>query len=632
MATPLEILQKYWGYGRFRPLQNEIIQEVLQGHDTLALLPTGGGKSLCYQLPSLLHDGLTLVVTPLIALMQEQVENLLSKDISAAHISSGMHRADVYRILNNAAEGAYKLLYISPERIQTELFLEFLPVLNVQLIAVDEAHCVSQWGHDFRPDYLQIKTIRQVFKKTPVLALTASATKEVEADIIQQLELNKVQVFRQSFERQNLFYTVQYSEQKNRDTVSLLNNINGSSIVYCRSRKQTEVLSKQLQQNGIHALPYHAGMRHEQRSEHRELWMNNKAPVMVATTAFGMGIDKGDVRLVLHYDVPEHLEAYYQESGRAGRDGRPAQSVLLYNQPDINKLEESTETQFPPYEFIRKVYQSVAEYLQIPIGAEPYRYYDFELTDFCKKFGLDAFITARALKLLEQEGLWTLSEAVFVPTTVQILADRTELDNIGRLHHDLNLLLTTMLRLYGSLFYHPTSINIKVIAKHMKIKSELVLQMLHQLDKMEIIQFNQPKDGPQLFFHHYRVDSRTLIINTERINALKETHQLRTDAMIRYITDNHVCRTRNMLHYFGQQYDKNCGHCDVCQSNKRHQVSTKTIEAAIFEVLKNAGENSITGICTALPGYTPADITTSIRAMIDDGVVGIRPGNIIYRK
>lgn len=564
--------------------------------------------------------------------MQEQVEKLQSQEISAAHISSGMHRAEVYRILNNAAEGAYKLLYISPERIQTELFLEFLPVLNVQLIAVDEAHCVSQWGHDFRPDYLQIKTIRQVFKKIPVLALTASATKEVEADIIQQLELNKVQVFRQSFERQNLFYTVQYSEQKNRDTVSLLNNINGCSIVYCRSRKQTEVLSKQLEQNGIFALPYHAGMRHEQRSEHRELWMNNKAPVMVATTAFGMGIDKGDVRLVLHYDVPEHLEAYYQESGRAGRDGQPAQSVLLYNQPDINKLEESTETQFPPYEFIRKVYQSVAEYLQIPIGAEPYRYYDFELTDFCKKFGLDAFITARALKLLEQEGLWTLSEAVFVPTTVQILADRAELDNISRLHHDLNLLLTTMLRLYGSLFYHPTPVNIKVIAKHLKIKSELVLQMLYQLDKMEIIQFNQPKDGPQLFFHHYRVDSRHLIMNTERINALKKTHQQRTNAMIRYITDHHVCRTKHMLHYFGQQYDKNCGHCDVCQSNKTRQVATTTIEAAIIAVLKNGGEHSITDICTALPGYTPADITTCLRTMIDDGVVGIRAGNIIYRK
>lgn len=613
-------------------MQEEIINSVLHNHDTLALLPTGGGKSLCYQLPAIMLDGLTMVITPLIALMQEQVENLLSRSIPAAHISSGMRRAEVYRILNNAAEGAYRLLYISPERIQTSLFEEFLPVLDVRLIAVDEAHCVSQWGHDFRPDYLQIKNIRKIFKGVPLLALTASATEEVEADIIKQLELKDVQLFRQSFERPNIQYTVQYSEQKNRDTVTLLNNISGSSIVYCRSRKQTEILSRQLQQHGINALPYHAGMGHEQRTENRERWMDNKANVIVATTAFGMGIDKADVRLVLHYDVPEHLEAHYQESGRAGRDGKPAQSILLYNQPDINKLEESTETQFPPYEFIRKVYQSVAEYLQIPIGAEPYRYYDFELTDFCRKFGLDAFITARALKLLEQEGLWTLSEAVFIPTTVQILADRTELDNISRQHHDLNLLLTTMLRLYGSLFYHPTPINIKVIAKHLKIKTELVLQMLLQLDKMELIQFNQPKDGPQLFFHHYRVDSRTLIINTERINALKKTHLQRTEAMIYYITENSICRTKLMLRYFGQQYDSNCGHCDVCQHNKRPQVSSTTIEAVITEVLKSVDELSITNICTALPQYTAADVTTCLRAMIDDGIVGMKAGNIAYLK
>lgn len=632
LPKPTEILKKYWGYSRFRPLQEEIINSALQQRDTLALLPTGGGKSLCYQVPSLLQDGLTLVVTPLIALMQEQVETLLSREIPAAHISSGMHRAEVYRVLNNAAEGAYKLLYISPERIQTELFEEFLPALNVQLIAVDEAHCVSQWGHDFRPDYLQIKTIRQVFKNIPVLALTASATKDVEADVIKQLELTNLQVFRQSFERHNLQYTVQYSEQKNRDAVSLLNSVKGSSIVYCRSRKQTEQLSRQLHQHDINALPYHAGMSHDLRSENRELWMNNKTNVMVATTAFGMGIDKADVRLVLHYDVPEHIEAYYQESGRAGRDGKPALSVLLYNQPDITKLEESTETQFPPYEFMRKVYQSVAEYLHIPIGAEPYRYYDFELTDFCKKFKLNAFTTARALKLLEQEGLWTLSEAVFIPTTVQVLADRAELDNISRRHHDLSLLLTTMLRLYGSLFYHPTPVNIKVIAKHLKIKPPLVIQMLEQLDKMELIQFNQPKDGPQLFFHHYRVDSRTLLINTERINALKQTHLKRTNAMIRYITDNHVCRTRHMLRYFGQRYDANCGHCDVCADMNKTGSDTRSIREAIDSLFESSNEKSIPEICKLLPQYGAADITGTIRQMIDDGVLGIRGSSIVYKK
>lgn len=632
LSTPEQILKQYWGFDHFRPLQQDIITAVHQQRDVLALLPTGGGKSLCYQVPSLMHNGVTIVVTPLIALMQEQVEKLQSLHIPAAQISAGMHRGDVYRILNNAAEGAYKLLYISPERIQTELFNEFLPALNLKLIAIDEAHCVSQWGHDFRPDYLKVAHLRDVFKQVPILAVTASATKDVEQDIIHQLKLRQPQVYRQSFERHNLQYTVHYTEQKQKDVTQFLTQNKGSTIIYCRSRKQTELLSKQLQTNGINAIPYHAGMTNDARAEHRQLWTNNKVPVMVATTAFGMGIDKPDVRAVLHYDVPEHLEGYYQESGRAGRDGKPAKSVLVYNHQDIHKLQESISTQFPPYDFIRLVYQSVAEYLQLAIGTEPYRYFDFDLADFCRKFKLQAPATARALKLLEQEGLWTLSEAVFKPTTVQILADRHELDNIGRAYPDLHLLITTMLRLYGTLFYHPTAVNVKVIAKHLKVKSTLITQMLVQLDKMELIQFNEPKDGPQLFFHHYRVDSKTLIINTERINALKKAHETRINAIIHFITDDTHCRTRNMLRYFGQVYDADCGHCDLCKRRQTAVTPTNNMRADILNILTQKETISVTELTTLLPEYEDHVLSETIRQMIDDGVLKLRENNLVSRR
>lgn len=629
LPTPEEILKRYWGFDQFRPIQKEIITSVSEQKDTIALLPTGGGKSLCYQLPSLLHNGVTLVITPLIALMQEQVEKLLSLDISAAYISAGMSRADVQRILNNTVEGGYKMLYISPERIQTDLFSEYLPAMNLKLIAIDEAHCISQWGHDFRPDYLKTAELRNIFKKVPVIAVTASATTEVVEDITTQLKIKNAAIFRQSFERHNLNYTIQYSEQKNKDIAELLSQYRGSAIIYCRSRKQTELLSAQLQKSGYSALPYHAGMDNSKRTEHRHQWTNNQVQVMVATTAFGMGIDKADVQSVLHYDVPEHIEAYYQESGRAGRSGAKAYSVVLYNQQDINRLEESTLTQFPPYDFIRKVYQSVAEYLQIPTGAEPYRYYDFDLADFCKKFSLPAPTTARALKLLEQEGLWTLSEAVFKPAMAQILADRQELDNLGRTYPDLNLIITTMLRLYGTLFYHPTAINLKLIAKHLRLKLGIIEKLLVQLDKMEIIQFNQPKDGPQLFFHHYRVASKSLLINTERINALKRAHEIRTKAMVSFITGNYSCRTRTMLEYFGQAYKKNCGHCDVCARNEIATGNTGELSREILELLTT--EKTIVEVCNTLSQYYKDDVMNTIRQMIDDGVLRLKANGIIGR-
>lgn len=632
MTTAEAILQRYWGYEQFRPLQKDIINAASTHQDTLALLPTGAGKSLCYQVPSLMHSGVTLVITPLIALMQEQVEQLNKIGISAAHISSGMHKSEIIKVLQNTVEKGYKLLYISPERIRTHLFNEYLPAIDLRLIAVDEAHCVSQWGHDFRPDYLNISHLRSLFKSVSIIAVTASATPEVQQDIIKQLQLKAPAIFKQSFERTNIQYTIHYTEQKNRDVAELLNSKAGSAIIYCRSRRQTEMLSKQLTQSGIPALAYHAGLSSEIRQQNRTLWMEDKVQTMVATTAFGMGIDKPDVRNVIHYDIPEHLEAYYQESGRAGRDGKKADAILLYNHPDLQKLNDSTETQFPPYDLIRKVYQSVAEYLQIPIGAEPYRYYDFDLADFCKKFKLYAPTASRALKLLEQEGLWTLSEAIFKPPAVQILADRRELDRLAKTYHEPGLVLTVILRLYGTLYYHPTPINIKAIAKQLKTKASLIEQILVHLDKMEVIQYNQPKDGPQLFFHHYRVDSRSLIINTERINALKAAHRKRTAAMVAFINNSDTCRTQQMLHYFGQSYNTACGHCDVCLNKNVQPKPSSEIQQAIISELAGGKEIDVSKAGITISTYDQQQITHAIRQLIDDGTLGLKNNTVIYLK
>lgn len=630
--TPKQILSKYWQHSSFRPAQKDIITSVLNGKDTLALLPTGGGKSVCYQVPALLSEGVTLVISPLISLMEEQVATLKNLEIDAACITAGMHYTEARRTLENTIEGAYDLLYISPERLQTNLFNEYLPAMDIRLIAVDEAHCVSQWGHDFRPDYLKISYLKEVFRNIPMLALTASATPEVEADIIKQLKLKDVSVFRQSFERKNIFYEVKYSENKISDIVKAIHSYPVSPIIYCRSRKATEFISHQLQQHGIQALPYHAGMPMDIRKQHQELWKNNSNYTMVATTAFGMGIDKPDVSAVIHYDIPEHLEAYYQEAGRAGRNGDNAASILLYNNGDIKRLQENVETLFPSYDFIRIVYQSVAEYLQIPIGAEPNRYYDFDLQSFCTRFSLPLYPASRALKLLEQEGLWTLTESVFKPANAQFIADRAVLDSIGKNYHELGLLITTMLRLYGTLFYHPTTINLKVIARHLKTKAELVEKMLVKLHEVEVITLALPKEGAQMYFHHYRVKSDELIINTERINILKQKHIQRIGDVITYTTNEKACRTKLLLTYFGENTNRNCGHCDVCKANAISGTNNRYNSRTIINILEQEQEIAIQSLVSMLSDIPSDKVLDLIRTCIDEGIIEIKHNNILSLK
>lgn len=628
MLTPEEILKKYWGYDRFRPLQREIITHILEGNDTLALLPTGGGKSLCYQVPALMLDGLCLVVSPLIALMQDQVARLLRQDVAAACIHSGMHYNDVRRLLDNALHDGYKLLYISPERLQTRMFQDYMQEMDVSMIAVDEAHCISQWGHDFRPSYLKIASARAVYPRAPILALTASATTDVQQDIAQQLHFRKATTFKQSFSRNNIYYQIQYSENKNDDTLARIPG--ASSIVYCRSRKQTEMLGKYLEQYGRTAAVYHAGLPREQREGAQERWMSDKARTMVATTAFGMGIDKPDVRLVLHYDAAEHLEAYYQEAGRAGRDGKPSEAVGLFNSGDIKRMRESVELQFPQESFLRAVYQAVVEYLQIPIGNQPDRYFNFDLADFCSKFDLLPGKAIHALKLLEQEGLWTLTEAVYNPATIMFTADRHTLDDLKFVDPDLAYVCVGLLRMYNTIFHYPTAVRETAIAKQLKIAQKVLVGMLERLDAMEILEYNKPGEGPQLFFHHYRVDSRYLVIDLNRIAKLRKRHIARTEAMIDFLENTDECRETILLRYFGEQPEADCGHCDNCSRKNSKSSDRDALKHEILACLTD-GTMPIRSIVAKYPVAIKETLMALLREMIDEGLVHLGPDNVVYR-
>lgn len=622
---PVELLRKYWGYNSFRPPQEDIITSILQGRDTMALLPTGAGKSLCYQLPALAKEGFTLVISPLIALMLDQVDRLKQMNIMASCIHAGMNYHEVKTAFDNMLYGPYKLLYVSPERLQTELFKEYLPSFDINLIAIDEAHCISQWGQDFRPDYLKIAELRPLFPAVPVLALTASATAEVQKDIEERLQLKEPAIFRQSISRKNIFYSVKYSENKPKDLREHLPP-GSTNIVYCRSRKQTEVLAKQLLDHQIKAMPYHAGMPKDKRRDSQTSWMQDKGITVVATTAFGMGIDKADVRMVLHFDAPEHLEAYYQEAGRAGRDGLAAQAMLLYNATDINRLRESIAIQFPPENYLRGVYQAVVEYLQIPIGAQPDKYFSFDLADFCKKFGFELIPASYALKLLAREGLWTISEAVFHPASIQFTTDRHNLDHIVATHPDMGYLVTGLLRLYGTIFHYPTTVRLSGLAAQLKIKKEVLDQALRQLHKMEVLEYHQPAEGPQLYFHHYRVDSRHLIIDMQRIAILRKQHEARTNAMIAYLQNGSICRERLLKQYFDEEDTGNCGHCDICRQGNSPQNDADFANNLIRKI-KDAGSISI----LQLTGQYPDKEGTIaiLRKLADEGVLIIDENNLV---
>ena len=573
-----EILKRYWGFDSFRPLQEDVVKSILSGHDTLALMPTGGGKSLCYQIPALAKDGLCLVISPLIALMKDQVENLRRKNITAFAIYSGMSRKEVINTLKTATESNCRFLYVSPERLETNLFKEYLPAINVTLIAVDEAHCISQWGYDFRPPYLRIANLREELRDVPVLALTASATRDVQNDICDKLEFRTKNIFRQSFERPNLSYSVFRVDSKINKIIEVLSKVPGTGIVYCKSRKRTKEVSELLQLQKISSDFYHAGLNAEERTRKQEDWIKNKTRVIVCTNAFGMGIDKPDVRTVVHADVPDCLENYYQEAGRAGRDVKKSYAVLLYDETDIQELHELPATRFPSLETIKDIYSNLANYLQLPSGSGMGEYYDFDITDFLKKFKLNSHAVVYSMKALEQDGWLSFNEQVFIPSTVYFTTDKNYLYQFEKDYPSLEPVIKTLLRSYDGIFDFPVTISETVIAGLLKKDKEDIKKELIQLHQSGIINYSPQKDTPQIFLLKNRVKAEDLLINISGYTQRKEKFVARIKSMIDYTIETVKCRSRITANYFGDTEIKDCGICDNCLRKKEITLTREEFE------------------------------------------------------
>ncbi len=579
------ILKQYWGYEAFRPMQQEIIESVLSGHDTLALMPTGGGKSVCYQVPAMTKQGLCLVISPLIALMKDQVEGLRKKNITAYAVYSGMSRKEVINTFRVATASNCRFLYVSPERLETALFKEWLPAFNIQLIAVDEAHCISQWGYDFRPPYLRIADIRVSVPGVPLLALTASATPDVQKDICDKLQFGDPFIFRQSFERPNLSYSVFCPESKVRKLEEILQNVRGSSIIYCKSRKRVAEISELLKLKGIPAEYYHAGLPHGERVRRQEDWMSGRTRVIVCTNAFGMGIDKPDVRVVVHADIPDCLESYYQEAGRAGRDGKKSYAVLLYDENDLDDLKGSSLLRFPPLSVIQHVYQCIANYLQVGSGEGEGQYYDFDMYDFLKKFKLNTQTAVFSLQALEQEGWLSFNESIFLSPTICFTAGKEQLELFEKTHPPLEPMVKALLRGYAGILDQPVPVSEKMIARFIKKGVPEVIEELQQLHRAGIIDYTPQKDSPQLYFNRKRIRAEDLRLDTENYTKRKAGFENRVARIIGFVKETRQCRSQLIALYFGDEDIPSCGICDNCLHQKRSRVTRNEFEDILQRVI-----------------------------------------------
>ncbi|CAH0996648.1 ATP-dependent RNA helicase DbpA [Emticicia aquatica] len=572
MQAPLEILQEFWQYDSFRPLQEEIIASVLAGKDTLALMPTGGGKSICFQVPAMAMEGVCIVITPLVALMKDQVEQLKRRGIKAAAIYSGMHRNEIDYTLDNFIYGDFKFLYVSPERLLTEIMQVRTKLMKVCLLVVDEAHCISQWGYDFRPPYLKIPEFRKFIPNAPIIALTATATNEAQQDIISKLELKKTQVFQQSFARPNISYSVFCEESKERKLFEILQKVQGSAIVYVRSRRRTKEISDWLNRSKVSADFYHAGLSNQERFKKQDAWLKNQVRTIVATNAFGMGIDKPDVRVVIHLDLPENLEAYYQESGRAGRDGKKAYAVLLYFKGDLVDVFKQTEQKYPPIENLKRVYQALANYYKLAVGGENFESYDFDFQDFIGTFGLSAHETHNELKKLEDEGLIQLSDAYYSPSKLIFKVDNHELYNFQIKTPSYDKFIKTLLRIYGGdLFTSYVAISESNIGKYFFGSASEIEKMLDFLQQVGIVTYQKQKNIPQLTFLTARQDVNYLTINVEEMKRRKKRDLEKVASVVQFVEENRRCRQQFLQEYFNEYTNINCGICDNCLKQKKRE-------------------------------------------------------------
>lgn len=564
MADYLKILKQYWGYDHFRGIQEDIIRSVGEGKDTLGLMPTGGGKSITFQVPALAQEGLCLVITPLIALMKDQVRNLRERGIKATAVYSGMTREEILIALENCIFGNYKFLYISPERLGTEIFQIKLRSMHVSLITVDESHCISQWGYDFRPAYLKIAEIRQLLPGVPVIALTATATPEVVKDIQERLQFRQENVFRMSFERKNLAYIVRHTEDKEGEMLHILQRVNGSSIVYTRNRKKTKEIAQLLNRNHITATFYHAGLSDETKDLRQKAWLKGEYRVMVATNAFGMGIDKPDVRLVIHADVPDSPEAYFQEAGRAGRDGMKAYAVLLFCPRDKITLKQRISDTFPEKDYIRKVYEDINFYYQMAMGDGLGCTFAFNLDEFCHNFKHFPVQTDSALKILTRAGYLEYTDEQDNASRIMFTITKEELYRIHEQNADTEKLLRILLRTYTGLFTDYAYINEELLSKRSGLSRPQIYETLLFLTRQHILHYIPGKKTPYIIYTRERQETDRIYLSKEVYEERKESYRRRIEAMIEYAESENNCRSRMLLHYFGEKNEHNCGQCDVC--------------------------------------------------------------------
>ena len=614
-------MKKYWGYDKFRPLQEDIITSVLNGYDTLALLPTGGGKSICFQVPAMALDGICVVISPLIALMKDQVVHLKEKGIKAEALVSGISLRDTERIINNCLYGDMKFLYVSPERLKNKGFLEAFKQMKIGLIAVDEAHCISQWGYDFRPPYLEIAQIRAFHPKTVIMALTATATPAMVADIQDKLAFGKKRnVFQKSFYRENLTYMAFYEEDKYGRMLRIIAAVKGSGIVYVRNRRRTQEIAEFLTSKGIRASFYHAGLKTEDRDARQKKWMDGETPVIVATNAFGMGIDKPDVRYVIHLDLPDSPEAYFQEAGRGGRDEKQAYAVILYNNTDIEQLKQNFASTFPPLQYIRNAYRAVCNFYQIPEGSGLNQKFNFDPMAICDNYGFQMVTFYNALRFLEKEGLITLPERQETTSHVKIIVSKEELYRFQVGNPQFDDLIKLMLRMYGGLFTNHVSINEKALAKKLLHDEASLTNLLRKLHKLNYIDYQEKETCPQIIFSSPCINPNGLYISDANYKTLKENALVRINAMINYVSGNDYCRSSALLYYFGEKNNIRCGRCDVCIAKNRKE-STDNLQIKIKEILNN-NPMSVKTLCSKIPSLDESLITDTVREMIDYNIIG----------
>ena len=631
MLSPQEILKQYWGYDSFRSKQEDAIHSILDAKDTLTLLPTGGGKSICFQVPALMMEGICIVISPLIALMNDQVTALKAKNIRALAITSGMSFSELDIALDNCIYGNYKFLYLSPERLESDMVQQRLKKMNINLLAVDEAHCISEWGYNFRPSYLKIAEIREI-TTAPIIALTATATPLVVKDIQEKLKFDNENVISTSFYRDELSYVVLKQDDKDSKLIQILNRVKGTSIIYCSTRKETRRIHLLLSEYGITSHYFHAGLDVLERASKQKQWQLNHVRVMVATNAFGMGIDKNDVRLVIHNHLPFSLEAYFQEAGRAGRDRKLAYSILLYNDLDIHNLKKQINDHYPEIEIVRNVYQQIANYLGIAIGDGKHQEFPFHINEFCERYNLNQLQTYNALKLLEKEDYIKLSEAIHQPSRLFIKVTHTELYQFQIANKQYDILLKILLRSYGSLFDNFTKIQENIIAKRAQLSTQEVKDFLTNLKQMEILDYIPQNSNPKLLMLKTRIDTKYISLSKETLETRKANEEAKAASVIQYASNQYQCRSHILQNYFGEKDNKRCGKCDVCLERNKLKINDKEFEDIMLAIQNLISQNPmhVDDIIMAIVEYREDKMITILQFLSDNGQIAMNDEQKLY--